>query len=506
MDMNCSDDGCGAPDSWYPVGTKVDLLVEDDDLVSGKIVSGKIIFHPSPTVKDCNNYLVLTEEGGIYIVDIDDIDEYISGNNGDENDDGTPQFGIGTKIERDWGERGYAPCFARIAAIPCTGGCGGMCEENPSGAKCGGRDCYEAEYFDNDSFRELISPAAIGEFVVGESQGSYRMPPCPATLDVVALSLLAAGLSVDDPPRDGSGSDGGVNIPSLAYSATTIASIEDALANATIMRVDPTAIEGCFVGTCDCGATAQTKLRVKNKGPGQHPDTTCWECARASNHPISDWVQNSAACLCCADRFDNFQNCKECVESLRFCKSCEKLGCDGANRYCRDCIRSGARGADKECKSCGKLGCHGISRYCKECIDSGARGAGQKCKNYAECGNIGTYRESLNCRQCEAARNLARQGTSEVCVRCLTPKTSPEYVAVPGSSGCADCKGLCKAWTAKGKLCNEPGAKNGVRQRHPLCNEHKGQCITVGKKHNKKYIVDGPGNRTGWPRCITRTV
>ena len=199
MDKNCSDDGCGAPDSWYPVGTKVDLLVEDDELESGKIVSGKIIFHPSPTVKDCNNYLVLTEEDGNYIVDIDDIDEYISDDNDGGNNDGTPQFGIGTKIERDWGERGYAPCCARVVAVPCTGGCGGICEASPSGAKCGGRDCYKVEYFD-DGTRESITPAAIEECVVGEPQGSYRMPPRPATLDVVALSLGAAGLSVDDPP------------------------------------------------------------------------------------------------------------------------------------------------------------------------------------------------------------------------------------------------------------------------------------------------------------------
>lgn len=474
-DENCDDEECVLtdPSSIYAVGTQVELVVEgEDDDKEDVEVTGQIIFHPCPILKDGNNYLVETDKG-VYVISIEDIDDYVlSSDDGDDKDDSDPKYGVGTMIERDWSHREESSYLARIVAIPCPGGCNGMCSDASNGMKCGGREAYLVEYLD-DGYREVISPDAISDFVVGEAQDAFRFPPCPASLDVVDVALSMAGLSTED---DDSGSGGG-DVEEVSaqpnYKRSTKRSIKTSLLDTNVVRVDPTKIDDCIVSMCKCGNTAQTKRKVKNKGPGQHPDYICWDCVNKSGHSVSSYIQNSAACLCCAERYRTFRNCKTCVTSRRCCRICEKFGCYQSTRFCEDCLDAGKAGAGKRCKACNTMG---------------------------------TYRTHNYCHGCYNKRNNTHKSSPSTCPRCLTSKTSIEYVPGPsGSNVCSNCYNggdrFCCAWIDDGVLCNNVGAKHGNRRR-ALCNLHKKKCEKVEgqtKEDNRYFLRDEKGGfNEGW--------
>lgn len=470
-DENCDDEECDPSSSYYAVGTPVELYDDKEKAM----LTGDIIFHPCAMMKDGNNYLVETERG-IYIVSIEDIGDYIlssdGGSGGDDNSD--PKYGVGTMVERDWAHREGGNYLAKIVAIPCPGGCNGMCSDTSNGMKCGGRGAYLVEYLD-DGYREIISSGAISDFVVGEAQDVHRLPPRPATLDVLSISLSMAGLGIAGAASGRSNGGGVEEVPSAQanYKRSTKQTVKTSLRDTNIVRVDPTNVDECHVGICACGNTAQTKLKVKNKGPGQHPDTTCWECATNGDYPIKSYVQNSAACLCCAERYHNFRNCKECVQNLRCCKFCEKLGCYDTTRVCKDCFDADKLGAGKKCKTCNKMG---------------------------------TYRQRNYCYGCWLKRRDGNDSAVLACPRCLTPKTSVEYVPVHNSNVCSDCynggNNLCKAWIADGVLCTNIAAVQSGDYRGPLCNSHRRKCEKVAGRSRKdaRYFLkdENGGFNEGW--------
>ena len=478
----CDDEECVLTDpgsSYYSVGTPVELVVEsEDDDKEDVEETGQIIFHPCPMMKDGNNYLVETERG-VYVVSIEDIGDYILSSDGGSggDDDSDPKYGVGTMLERDWAHREEGNYLARIVAIPCPGGCSGMCSDASNGMKCGGREAYLVEYLD-DGYLESISPSTMSDFVVGEAQDVHRLPPRPATLDVLSISLSMAGLGIAGAASGRSNGGGVEEVPSAQanYKRSTKQTIKTSLRDANIVRVDPTKVDECHVGVCavcGCGNTAQTKLMVENKGPGQHPDTTCWECATNGDHPIESYVKNSAACLCCAARWKNFRNCKECVENFRCCRICEKSGCYQSTRFCKDCIDTGRVGAEKTCKTCKKKGTYQYYNYCLECRNK---------------------------------RNNTHKPSPSTCPRCLTSKTSIEYVPGPsGSNICSECYNggdrLCSAWIDDGVLCTNLGGKNG-QYRRALCALHSKKCEKVKgqTKEDLRYFLrdEEGGFNEGW--------
>ena len=112
-----------------------------------------------------------------------------------------------------------------------------------------------------------------------------------------------------------------------------------------------------------CAKSPATTLQVledKSDGPGQHPNTHCWKCAKKDT--LTDFVIDAGACGCGVPRNLGFRNCKTCCET-RDCEDCGKPERYQNHQRCRECYMK------QPCSTCKKGTRMPGAHICRECCD-----------------------------------------------------------------------------------------------------------------------------------------